>query len=116
MKGISIAMETIVYIILAVMVLTILLFFLTSQASPAQTMTELQNKRTQFCGRYTQYDSRCDRLDQVRDVPDMVTTVRELLTTCGKLEIPQCGAGGNDQNCIQLCCLMCPSKPTIGST
>ena len=107
MKGVSIALETIIYIILAVMVLTVLLFFFTSQASPAQNRVELEKKRAQLCGKYIQYDNRCDQLSQV---PATIAT--DLLGVCGKLDVRQCGAGGNNKDCIQYCCLECPTKPS----
>ena len=59
MKGVSIAMETIIYIILAIIVLTVLLYFLTSQAGPAQTRVELENQRNTLCGKYVKYDPTC---------------------------------------------------------
>ncbi len=112
MKGVSIALETIIYIILAVMVLTVLLFFFTSQASPAQNRVELENKRAQLCGKYIQYDNRCDQISRAQSDPIGVDVATDLLSVCSKLDVRRCGAGGNDQDCIQYCCLECPTKPS----
>ncbi len=105
MKGISIAMETIVYIILAVLVLTILLYFFTSQAGPAQDRTRLEEQRSNLCGLYSQQDVNCNNMNAVD-----ASTRTSLLGVCGKLTEPSCAAGQNydAQKCIQNCCFTCP--------
>ena len=105
MKGVSIAMETIIYIILAVTVLTVLLFFFTSQAGPTQTRVELENKRAQLCGQYAQADFQCDSPQKANP-----KTVSDLVSTCKSLDVPECPT--NAVNCIQRCCITCPKKPS----
>ncbi|MBI3190711.1 hypothetical protein HYZ41_03330 [archaeon] len=108
MKGVSIALETVVYIILAVIVLTVLLYFLTSQAGPAQVSVNDERTRTTLCGKYVYYDYSCTDSSKVeKDVPNP-TILNELTVICKKLE-SACNTF-EQQKCIQRCCrLFCPT-------
>ena len=101
-KGIALAMETIVYLILAVLVLAILLYFLTSQAGPAQNQAELLQKSAQLCSDYIKADSTCSNINGVKILAGK--TVSDLLDKCRKLNTAGCSLGGNDQECVQRCC------------
>ncbi len=114
MKGIAIAMETIVYIILAVLVLAILLFFLTSQTRPIEDRVKLLQDSARYCASYIQVDSTCGNIGNVdnSNVAGGSKLVSDLITTCGKLGTLGCGTiGGDRQTCIQRCCTVCPVKP-----
>jgi hypothetical protein len=104
MKGISIAIETIVYIILAVLVLTILLYFLTSQAGPAQTSIDNERNRDSLCGKYIGKDITCANPEKVDD-----TNIKsQLFDVCKKIESFSCKTS-LDKTCIQKCCsIFCP--------
>jgi hypothetical protein len=97
MKGISIAMESIVYIILAVLVLTVLLYFFTSQAGPAEDRFNLEQKRSSLCGQYSRQDISCSDISRVA-----APVVDELVEVCGRLKEKDCP--NNRQKCVQSCC------------
>ena len=59
MKGVSLAIETIIILILAVSVLTVLLFFLRSQVGPAQDTATLLREQTSACSAYVGADPAC---------------------------------------------------------
>ena len=113
-KGIAIAMETIVYIILAVLVLAILLYFLTSQAGPAQSEAELQLARAELCLDYTAYDSTCENPNKI---PSNAVTKKnknllaELFRVCKAISGTRC-SGQLTPACIQTCCFVCPTRPS----
>ncbi len=114
MKGISIAMETIVYLILAVTVLSVALFFFMSQANPAQDQFTLEANRNRFCGIYTTNDFQC-KGDGVNPLP--VGKDNDVLegigSACGELHrrsfghYPSC-SGSASLECIKECCMTCP--------
>ncbi len=116
MKGISIAIETIIYLILGITVLSVLLFFFLSQAGPAQDQYTLEAKRNSLCGTYTSRDFSCvgksnNPVDTVDPkVPDdIVNTCYELNRRFGFAY--KCSSGSSKLQCIQSCCLTCPNKP-----
>ena len=112
MKGISIAIETIVYLILAITVLSVLLFFFLSQAGPSQDQFKLEADRNRYCATYVSKDFSCtgkdgNPVDTVN--PDVVNKIK---TTCLELNrrfnfAYKCD-GSNDLDCIKQCCLTCP--------
>ncbi|MBI4896186.1 MAG: hypothetical protein HY832_01425 [Candidatus Aenigmarchaeota archaeon] len=103
MKGISIAIETIVYIILAVTVLSILLFFFTSQAGPSRRDLDYQRIRNQYCGVYANQNPTCDQAKDAK-LTDEITKIKD---ACKNLKI--CTTQP-DHECILNCCIFCP-KP-----
>lgn len=107
MKGISIAIETVIYIILAVLVLTILLFFFTSQSGPAQQEISLQRERNELCGRIATAEPKCEDLTGVNG-NELSRLKTDICTTALKL----CTGGEDDKVCIKKCCIFCP-KPVI---
>jgi hypothetical protein len=116
MKGIAIAMETIVYIILAVLVLGILIYFLTSQAGPVIRDSELQQKRAEYCSEYISHDPNCDNPNS-ESVKNVITVdgkgnLVNLLTTQVCPKIPGAGCSLTDaKTCIQNCCFVCRRSP-----
>ena len=85
MKGVSIAIETIVYLILAITVLSVLLFFFLTQAGPPQDQYTLEAKRNSLCGAYTSNDFSCVGKDN-KPVASISPTVPEnIAKTCNEL-------------------------------
>jgi len=109
MKGVSLAIETIIYLILAVTVLTILLYFFLSQASPVETEFELRQKQATLCGRYVNVDPKCEG-DGTNPKGD-AAVISELVKTCEKLGIDPSYCPTQNLHCIQVCCNVCPTKP-----
>ena len=102
MKGVSLAIETIIFIILAVTVLSVLLLFFTKTGGDAQTRTELLNQRDLLCGNFVQNNLKCTVGGQPQ--------ITSLLEVCGKLDAVNCPDGKNtidstaQSKCIQACC------------
>jgi hypothetical protein len=121
MKGISLAIETIVFIILAVTVLTVLLFFFTATGGRSQYEFELQQKRHLYCGRYASIDQKCTQdgyqnvlnYDKGKEQKDQI--LYNIAQACTGLKLfPQyCNTATKAElPCVQACCIQCP-KSTI---
>ncbi len=109
-KGVAIAMESIIYIILAVLVLTILLYFFMTQAGPAQSEFELRRQSIDLCNQVVQYSNKC----QITNVP--LELQNKLKDVCKNLKVIDCPTDA--QKCIQRCCAnvgLCPT-PTAATT
>jgi hypothetical protein len=90
------AMETIVYIILAVTVLTVLLIFFTSQAGPAQNTLELLNQQRDGCIAYAQQDPSCGN--------EGFPSAGKLEKACKSLkQFNECDSGSTS-SCFKACC------------
>jgi hypothetical protein len=112
MKGVSLAIETIVYIILAVLVLTVLLYFFMSQATPGDERVRLERTRIEKCGEYARYDNKCNDISSTGVNPIVNSLSNDI---CKKLTIRNCPGVGEEEkkNCIRYCCAeLCPS-PSI---
>ena len=97
MKGMAIAFETIIYLILAVMVLTVLLFFFTSQASPAQNEFQLLSDQREGCVAYAQQLPSCGS--------EVFPLASKLRKACdGLKQFNSCKAGIADDVCFKECC------------
>ncbi|MBI4163128.1 MAG: hypothetical protein HY513_05580 [Candidatus Aenigmarchaeota archaeon] len=95
MKGVAIAMETVIYLILAVTVLTVLLYFFTSQANPAQNRLELYRQQQDGCLAFAKQQKSCQEIDFPQKA--------QLEKTCRQLsEFQSCTTGG--LNCLRECC------------
>jgi hypothetical protein len=109
MKGISMAIETIIYIILAVTVLTVLLLFFTKTGGDSQTQVELQAKRNIYCSTYTSADPMCARQGTYANGKEIFsgTEKTKFSDVCVKLK----AAGCPGDKCFASCCaLFCPKK------
>lgn len=113
MKGISMAIETIVYLILAITVLSVLLFFFLSQAGPSQDQFKLEADRNRYCSSYVSKDLACAGKggSPVTDVQSDI--VNKIKTTCLELNrrfnFNYCqGDKAGDLECIRDCCITCP--------
>ncbi|MEK6888297.1 MAG: hypothetical protein AABX14_05115 [Candidatus Aenigmatarchaeota archaeon] len=111
MKGISMAIETIIYLILAILVLSVLLLFFLSQATPPQDQFALEAKRNSACGAYTIRDFRCAGKDNnpfpSGDIPTKIQTACQELTRRFNGGYDDCESGPS-LKCIQQCCMTCP--------
>lgn len=112
MKGVSLAIETIIYLILAIMVLAVLLLFFLTQAGPAQDQYKLEADRNRYCGTYTSLDFGCagkggQPVDSAsQDLRKNIgTTCKELSRRFG-FAYPCSDIA--DLTCIKQCCLTCP--------
>ena len=115
-KGISIAIETIIYLILGITVLSVLLFFFLTQAGPAQDQFRLEADRNRYCGSYVSKDLLCKGSGGkvVSIGPEVLNGIG---TACGELnrrfnfDYKECSPGSPASlTCIKNCCLTCP-KP-----
>lgn len=104
-------METVVYLILAVLVMAILLYFLTSQTRPVEDITRWEREAAQYCTSYVIKDPECTRTSVVGATKDGAAVVKSIVETCTKLKRLGCILGGNPQTCIQSCCLGCRTRP-----
>ncbi|MCX6815229.1 MAG: hypothetical protein NT120_00055 [Candidatus Aenigmarchaeota archaeon] len=112
MKGVSIAIETIIYLIIAIMVMTVLIFFFMSQATPVENTFQWTQDQTRLCGQYLKLDSVCAGDGSGGLKPGTDTLVSTLVGVCAKLNTKDCLPGGlNKLNCIQNCCIICPVRP-----
>ncbi len=104
-KGISLAIETIVFIILAVTVLSVLLLFFTGTGGPAQTSVELENKRNIICGDYVRNYPKCDSPGTgLKDIDKLPDICKKLGTIDPKEPAKKPCESGNPQECFVLCC------------
>ncbi|MEM7819406.1 MAG: hypothetical protein QXD48_01090 [Candidatus Aenigmatarchaeota archaeon] len=108
MKGISLAIETIIFIILGVTVLTVLLFFFTSLGGPTQNEVENQFERNQFCGRYANYDPKCENVDKIIDAKQKEEILKGIGEACKALKVEGCTSIPPSIECIKNCCIHCP--------
>ena len=117
MKGVSIAIETIVYLILAITVLSVLLLFFLTQAGPAQDQYTLESKRQSACGAYVSVDFACNGVGgQPKTGPGGVQNkvLTDIGTACSELNkrfsfAYKCDGAANLE-CIKSCCITCPNR------
>jgi len=116
-KGISIAIETIIYLILGITVLSVLLFFFLTQAGPAQDQFRLEADRNRYCGSYVSKDLLCKGSNS-GPVKIGAEVLEGIGKACGELNMrfnfnyKGCDSPGSPAGleCIKNCCLTCP-KP-----
>ena len=127
MKGISLALETIIVLILAITVLTVLSFFFTKQFGQGQTTIELLNGQREACSAYVRQNSKCtSETHRSVDTSNKDNVLGKLTYYCGRLEghtdCPNKCRDADPAKCkdkasyncvIQCCSLYCPagSKP-----
>ena len=101
-KGISLAIETIIFIILAVTVMSVLLLFFTKTGGEAQTRVDQEKDRIINCGRWTTQKPLCDSADK-----NQLTNldVDKFIALCKKLDTPACTQTGKTSlECLKACC------------
>jgi hypothetical protein len=108
MKGVSLAIETIIVIILAVSVLTVMLFFFRSNYTPAETIVQLITKQNNACSGYVFYDYDCDGESNTRQtIPASI--LQDIAKACDGLnnqrgDYPSCAGASTDNACVKECC------------
>ena len=109
-KGVAIAVETIIYIILAVIVMTVLLIFFTGQAGPAQNRFQLETTRNNICGEYVSHNSACSATGHGEAAGLVVgDKMTKLGDTCAQLSVAGCSRNtAASATCVKNCCLTCP--------
>lgn len=117
LKGISLAIDTTIIIILAVVVLAVLIgiFFLTS--GPFGTNIQAELTRNSNCNAYRNVDIDCDGKEYNDFVKDSnnENMLKELATACNTLKVSGC-SGTASLQCIQACCTACGKTTTTIST
>ena len=102
MKGVSLSIETIVILILAVIVLAAMLIFFSGTTNPATDTLRATRIQTESCGAYVRKDPDCTDIG-INDVPPDVK--QHIADACKTLEgYPECDTGSQDINCIRSCC------------
>jgi len=109
MKGISLAIETIIVIILAVTVLSVLLLFFTGTGGPAQNRVMAESQRTLMCGTYTSENPTCN------PTATLTTPLPNLAKICKSVDVQSCqgtlASATDTGNCYKDCCATyCKSK------
>jgi len=108
MKGIAIAVETIVYLILAVTVMTVALMFFLSQGGKAQTDFEIEAARNSACAAYQYFDPGCTSPSSATpDVKKAVSDACKKYSDRRGIGLVECN-NPDDVTCVQRCCLACP--------
>ncbi len=114
MKGISLAIETIIVVILAVTVLTVLLYFFRSTQGPVEDTLKLIQKQTNACSAYTSFDSRCSDISKVQN-QDVLKNIADACKGLNRQrgDYPACaGQSTADIQCVKQCCkTFCPTTP-----
>ena len=107
MKGISLSIETIVVIVLAVIVLTALLAFFLGIWNPNANEAQLQADKTRLCGRYSSLYPDCDNIGT-----DSEDLRRNISSVCSRLGFSSCFGGSPASiSCIEQCCYIYCSSP-----
>jgi len=113
MKGVSLAIETIIVIILAVSVLTVMLFFFRSNFTPAETIVQLIAKQNNACSGYVFYDYDCDGTanspltgNANTEFENIKTRIAEACDGLNKQrgDYPSCAGASTGNACIKECC------------
>ncbi len=135
-KGMSLALETIIILILALSVFTALTFFFNLEFGRGKTTIDLLNGQNQWCGAYARQDSKCTQTgyDAMRTSKEGQETLKMLTYYCTRLQgYPNCAVQPKCQNndpskcdkqalkeCVFECCTaVCPAgtkpKPPVAS-
>ena len=105
-KGISLAIDTTIIIILAVVVLAVLIGIFFLVAGPTQDEFKARLTQSQVCGAYRNVDIDCDGKEYSNYAKDNENLLKELATACTTLKISGC-SGTADIRCIKACCPGC---------
>jgi len=77
-KGMSLPVETVIVLVLAIIVLAALLLFFTGTFTPGADRIKLQQRQTDLCTTYVAADSECRK-------PPSETLTKDFNEVCGKL-------------------------------
>jgi hypothetical protein len=108
MKGISLSIETIIVIILAVSVMTALLMFFNSQWNPFVGQIDYRNVQREQC--YTLVSSNGFKCSASGVDSKVMDKVKDLGKACQYLKYASCSGSLSDE-CLKQCCSMfCTGK------
>ena len=113
-KGISLAIDTTIIIILAVVVLAVLIGIFFMAVGPTQTEIGARLKQTQACNTYRGFDADCDGKeynDYIKN-SDNEKLLKELGTACSTLKASGCYPNTASRNCVFACCTGCQNECT----
>ncbi|MBS3053191.1 MAG: hypothetical protein J4469_01695 [Candidatus Aenigmarchaeota archaeon] len=124
-KGMSLALETIIILILSLTVFTALTYFFNLQFGRGQTTVDLLNGQREWCGAYLRQDNKCIQTgyDSVKSSKEGQETLKRLTFYCGRIQgypncQPLCSTVGDssqckivaEKDCVFDCCtLYCPA-------
>ena len=101
-KGISLAINQLILLIIAVVVLLVALGIVAGQF-PIINEIKLKQQKVSLCNAYTKGDPECEDVGQVED--DIVEKLGEV---CQQLKYPGC-SGSLSVDCVRKCCdFACP--------
>jgi len=111
LKGIALSIETVVLIVLAAIVVTVLLAFLMGVINPADNEIKFLQKQQRACGEIVQIDPQCGVNRDGNVDPRISEVVSDQLMAgnpppCSD-ERPSCnptGSGSDVLNCLRSCC------------
>lgn len=103
MKGISLAIETIIFIILAVTVMSVLLVFLGKTGGESQTEVSLLKDKEIYCGQYVMQNKMCKGATGDQNA---ISKLGGTSGICAKLKVPECIIPNNNERCLPACCSM----------
>ena len=112
-KGISLPINIMVILILAVIVLVVLIGLFFMVAGPTQAEIKARLTQTQVCNAYRNVDVGCD--DQTKHdefAANNEELLKELGDACNTLRISGCSSPAS-LTCIQSCCIGCAVTATI---
>ncbi|MFH1421079.1 MAG: hypothetical protein ABIG30_03925 [Candidatus Aenigmatarchaeota archaeon] len=118
MKALSLSIETVIVLIIAVIILGILTYFIMNMAKPGLDKMKWQQDASLACGRYIKFDETCTDVPSPSDCTaneqnalklDACAAINILKDVCNKLEYSSCTGGTPSVNCIKQCCsVVCP--------
>ena len=100
MKGMALAIETIVVIVIAVLVLVALIAFFLGVFPGGQQQVELISRQTSLCSQYIREDPDCNSPDDVKNYDLKL----ELSDVCSQLNHPCSRGSSADAVCVSNCC------------
>ena len=100
MKGMSLAIEAVIIMIIAVSVLTVLMMIFRAEAGEVEDILELRRQQVILCGQYVEYAG-ADVCDS--DTATGFTNGVDLKIVCVKLKYDACSRGTN-LDCFKVCC------------
>ncbi len=108
MKGISLAIETVVILIIAIVILGILTYFLIGQSLPGLDKIKMQQDAAALCASYVQIDTDCSGTStEINKFSDKTAFAK----LCKDLGHASC-SGILNEACLKQCCsTLCPKSP-----
>ncbi len=103
MRGVSLTIETIIIIILAISVLSVMLLFFRQTLGDASPYVKAINDRTKFCGNYHTQSNFCQDHDKVKN--DILKGIQQ---ACVDINIKECTGSREgtpaSEECVKSCC------------